>query len=415
MEEYEAILNYLYESSRIPVWIFENEKIVFTDFSKETLRKEEELKTVFEYFLKNATEEPTIRIVAEVEMFAFFRFSDGDGRTLCFVSGPVFCFHPAQIIGKRSLISEYIYAKEQIKARLADTPIVDVRSYCRFVRAAAALLLHKLYETENLKNNCVGDLTSDSLIDSALARAIFDIREEELISLYNLDSEHRLVEAIRNGNLALVTDRVGEVKYSVDRLRAPFAQETKRQREYEVVALITIATRAAVSGGLDVDTAFSMSDLYLQRIDKHKTFRELEEIARHAIRSFCEKVAECKDKELGKYSPRIQKAIKYIRTHLHYPISLAEVASYTEISPKYLSSNFFKETGKKFSDFIRIERIREACLLLRTTKMSSIEIANSLSFSSQSYFIKVFLDVMGITPQKYRGNSSAEFEKRTRA
>jgi len=82
-----------------------------------------------------------------------------------------------------------------------------------------------------------------------------------------------------------------------------------------------------------------MSDLYLQRIDKHKTFRELEEIARHAIRSFCEKVAECKDKELGKYSPRIQKAIKYIRTHLHYPISLAEVASYTEISPKYLSSN----------------------------------------------------------------------------
>ena len=138
---------------------------------------------------------------------------------------------------------------------------------------------------------------------------------------------NELIEAIRNGNLALVTDRVGEVKYSVDRLRALFAQETKRQREYEVVALITIATRAAVSGGLDVDTAFSMSDLYLQRIDKHKTFRELEEIARHAIRSFCEKVAECKDKELGKYSPRIQKAIKYIRTHLHYPISLAEVAS----------------------------------------------------------------------------------------
>ena len=42
MEEYEAILNYLYERSRIPVWIFENEKIVITDFSKETLRKEEE-------------------------------------------------------------------------------------------------------------------------------------------------------------------------------------------------------------------------------------------------------------------------------------------------------------------------------------------------------------------------------------
>ena len=102
MEEYEAILNYLYESSRIPVWIFENEKIVFTDFSKETLRKEEELKTVFEYFLKNATEEPTIRIVAEVEMFAFFRFSDGDGRSYALFRAPYFVFIPPRSSGNKA-------------------------------------------------------------------------------------------------------------------------------------------------------------------------------------------------------------------------------------------------------------------------------------------------------------------------
>lgn len=48
-------------------------------------------------------------------------------------------------------------------------------------------------------------------------------------------------------------------------MRAPFAEGTRHQREYEVVALVTIATRAAVSGGVDVDTAFSLSDLYLKK------------------------------------------------------------------------------------------------------------------------------------------------------
>lgn len=65
---------------------------------------------------------------------------------------------------------------------------------------------------------------------------------------------------------------------------------------------------------------------------------------------------------------------------------------------------FSQGNGMKFTEFIQKERIREACVLLRTTEMSCIEIANALSFSSQSYFIKIFSDVMGITPQKYRAD-----------
>ena len=83
------------------------------------------------------------------------------------------------------------------------------------------------------------------------------------------------------------------------------------------------------------------------------------------------------------------------------------MSEYVKINPKYLSRSFLKETGMKFTEFIQKERIREACVLLRTTEMSCIEIANALSFSSQSYFIKIFSDVMGITPQKYRAERSS--------
>lgn len=103
MEEYEAILNYLYESSRIPVWIFENEKIVFTDFSKETLRKEEELKTVFEYFLKNATggARPSVSWRKwKCSLFSDFRTETGGSYAL--FRAPYFVFIPPRSSGKEA-------------------------------------------------------------------------------------------------------------------------------------------------------------------------------------------------------------------------------------------------------------------------------------------------------------------------
>lgn len=40
--------------------------------------------------------------------------------------------------------------------------------------------------------------------------------------------------------------------------------------------------------------------------------------------------------------------------------------------------------------------------LLRFSDCSMIDIANRLSFSSQSHFIQQFREVVGMTPKKYR-------------
>lgn len=399
----ELILNYLYESNKIPVWIFEGKKLIFTSAPKNDLRCEEELYAFFGYFLKKSAAEPVVRIVAELELFVSFRFKGENGKQLNFVAGPAFLFDPVQHGYSKRLSVDFIYTKESFRKRVIDTPTVGLNSFCRFAQAAAALLLGRIADTEALKKNIVSARRED-MMDTALGKAIFDIREDELVSLYTLESEKLLIAAIKDGDLSKIIDERGMVRYYNNRMRAPLTSQTKHQFEYEVVALVTIATRAAVDGGLDIDTAFSLSDLYLQRIDNHKTTRELEEIARHAIRTFCEKVANSKVGAAGQCSPRIRRAVKYIRAHLHYPISLEEVSEYVKINPKYLSRSFLKETGMKFTEFIQKERIREACVLLRTTEMSCIEIANALSFSSQSYFIKIFSDVMGITPQKYRAD-----------
>lgn len=400
-DTYETILRYLYESNKIPVWIFDKKALVFTSLPQSDLRGAGELYSFFGSILKNNTRTPVVHGIAGLELFASFRFAGERGRHLDFVAGPVFLFDIMQSAYKKRLAADFLYTKESFQRRVTDTPTVGLGSFCRFVQAAAALLLGEIPSVEEIKSSLDIKRLED-MTDSALSKAIFDIREEELVSLYTLESEKRLISAIKEGDLSKTIDERGFIRYDNNRLRAPIATQTKHQFEYEVVALVTIVTRAAVEGGLDIDTAFSLSDLYLHRIDNHKTPRELVEIAHHAIRTFCEKVAECKAGNFGKCSPHIYRSIKYIRAHLHYPISLEEVSEYVNINAKYLSRSFLKETGMKFTQFIQKERIKEACALLRTTEMSCIEIANTLAFSSQSYFIKIFSAVMQITPQKYR-------------
>lgn len=59
MNKNELILNYLYESNKIPVWIFEGKKLIFTSAPKNDLRCEEELYAFFGYFLKKAPRNPS--------------------------------------------------------------------------------------------------------------------------------------------------------------------------------------------------------------------------------------------------------------------------------------------------------------------------------------------------------------------
>ena len=70
------------------------------------------------------------------------------------------------------------------------------------------------------------------------------------------------------------------------------------------------------------------------------------------------------------------------------------------VSASYLSRLFKKETGVSVSAYIRNRKIEMAKNLLRFSNDSMIEIANRLSFSSQSHFIQQFREVVGMTNGK---------------
>lgn len=67
----------------------------------------------------------------------------------------------------------------------------------------------------------------------------------------------------------------------------------------------------------------------------------------------------------------------------------------------YLCTHFKNETGKTLSIFIQECKIDEACMLLKTKALTQFEVSSLLSFSSQSYFCRVFKKIKGVSPTEY--------------
>lgn len=99
-------------------------------------------------------------------------------------------------------------------------------------------------------------------------------------------------------------------------------------------------------------------------------------------------------------------AISYIRENYRNSIGLADVASFCNVRPEYLSRMFKEETGIKFVDFLTDFRISMAKRFLVSGKYKVAEVTEKVGFSDQKYFQKVFKKVCGVTPSEYKKENS---------
>ncbi len=172
-----------------------------------------------------------------------------------------------------------------------------------------------------------------------------------------------------------------------------------RNAKNMLISSITLFTRAAIDGGLPEETAFAMSDSYIQNGENCTAIREVDQLYRRAMKEFTYAVAE---KGKRHYSTSIENAIHYIHIHLHEKITLKDIAEEIGMSACHLSRVFRKETGISFVDYIQKERVEAARHMLIYSRYTTSEISEYLHFSTQSYFIKIFYKYIGMTPAQYR-------------
>ena len=105
-------------------------------------------------------------------------------------------------------------------------------------------------------------------------------------------------------------------------------------------------------------------------------------------------------------SKAVSTCIDYIYEHLHTRITLATLASVTNLSAPYLSRLFKKEIGYSVSEYILNKKLETAKSMLSSSDYSIAEISASLAFPSQSYFTNVLKKDCGLTPKQFRSRNS---------
>lgn len=203
--------------------------------------------------------------------------------------------------------------------------------------------------------------------------------------------EEQILKFVRTGD----TEGLQNLKFNESNFHLGITGSTAlRQLKNNIIITTTICTRAAIEGGLDYDTAYQLSDYFIQ------TSERLYELLEKVSYTFTEKVAQTKTPVSS--DGRIQKAIQYIQQNTNQHLTVGDVADYIGFSKSYFSAYFKKTLGFSVSAFILRCKLEEGRELLQYTDKSISTISEFLCFSSQSHFHTAFKNQFGVTPSEYR-------------
>ena len=284
--------------------------------------------------------------------------------------------------------------REQVENFLQVIPLF---SFDQFINLLALLyyeLHHKLISPlkyfQNVQAESIQQIDEKHLSDSYHAR-----EEERFHNTYQFEQE--FYHYVENGDVAGL-----ERLYSgVPKLSAgAIGKNSLRQEKNIFIASITLLTRHSIAGGLDIETAYQLSDTYIKMSEKAQTVDEVSRLSSAAPMDFTRRVAACKVP--GGMSSDVYRCIQYISTHTNQSLSVSDVANAVGKSRSHISRQFKQELGFNLSDFIMRRKLEEGKSLLTFTDKSISEISEYLCFSSQAYFQNVFKKKYGMTPLEYR-------------
>lgn len=174
-----------------------------------------------------------------------------------------------------------------------------------------------------------------------------------------------------------------------------------KQMQYFAVCCVTLATRAAIRGGVSEMTAYSISDECIQKIDGMKKAEEVPVFLAQKALELAKLVSKSSAKKIS--HPVVKKAVHYIDQNLYQKISPLQIASLCGVSKDHLSILFKDNTGHTTAKYILNQKLQESRRLI-SRGFSNSQIAYQLGFCSESHFIAKYKELYGNTPGAERKN-----------
>lgn len=220
-----------------------------------------------------------------------------------------------------------------------------------------------------------------------------DVSQEEK----NYQDELKVMEAVKNGSAGLVYGLLSNPEFF------PLEGKELEQVRNEAVYFLSLALHAAMQGGLDASTFAIIRDMYFKKVLEKKEPKQIRAVLFDLIKELTQRVS-----TFAFYltdNPAINRAINYIQTHIKEKLNAEIISHDLHLTPGYISSCFKKRTNMSLPDYINHQKIDEAKRLLAYTDKSLADISNYFSFSSQSYFQRIFKKQTGLTPKEYQAKN----------
>ena len=182
--------------------------------------------------------------------------------------------------------------------------------------------------------------------------------------------------------------------------RGTLSEDPLRNIVYHLVASAAVISRLCIDEGMDMNTAYTLSDIYINKADEAKTVDQVMDLIAEMQIDYATRMSEIRSE--GIVSIHVRRAVDHIYNNLNRNLTVSELAEREALNPEYFSRLFARETGKRINDFITDTKIKTAQNMLAHSEYSIMDIALSLGYSSQSAFTTVFKKHTLMTPKKYR-------------
>ncbi len=392
MKERHELLQMLHLSTGIPICMINNSCNI--QISYPDIHLPQVAKYLVDQFHENGCDSAHPLFLCEnpIHFFALAQVSDNTYVVL----GPAAPIHYNENT-LRNLIQETAYAADtdNLLNILEFGSDISMKNVIHALRLAVHIITGNVIDTENICTLFREEPSQN--IAPHLIQNYFHAMEEHRLHTPK-SYEDILFESIQNGDPSIFKEyQLNAVPGAIGRM----SFNPEQQKRYEFVTAMALSSRAAMRGGLDTESALSISDAFCQEMDCLPAPVDTSYLLTCAIRVFTEKVREIKQTDTH-YSPVITSCCRYISNNVQCKIRLNDIANYCGLSANWISKKFEMEVGVSIPDYIHKKKLEHACRLLQYSSFSICEISNILQYCTQSYFTEKFKERYHMTPKEFR-------------
>ncbi len=396
MNDIKKFCEYLYKSTYIPVYLYNNNELTdcYPIQEYNTLPPSHYLSKLWE-----TNRKITYTITS---FYSYYGCIKIDKSSSCIVIGPIndFPYSNATLLTMRREFLIKISNLEMFNGFFHSIPTLNLDTFINTLLFINYTINNEEITRKDLEDSEITQF--DRSISQKYSEKSYEEKEEGLLN-NSYETESELVRYIETGNLVGIHKFINPGRNVTV---GSIANNSLRQWKNMLIVATTLASRAAMKGGLTPSIAYQLSNIYMQQVERLSDLDEIQSLFGQVLRDYTNRVA---NSIIPSNADNIlYQSIQYVRENTNKNITVADVANHVGFTRPSLSRKFKKELGFEMSAFIRRCKMEDAKDLLAFSDKSISEISNYLCFSSQSHFQKVFKDYFGITPQTSRKSAKQE-------